>query len=76
MDLWLKSTEENKSKFIAMLEKYDFNKEGIEYVKSLDFSKAEVFCIGQVPIRIDFLTQISGVDYEKADKGKIIYRLI
>lgn len=72
LDLWLKPTEENKIAFIKMLEKSGFDREGIEYVKSINFKEAEVFCIGEVPVRVDFLTKISGVNYEDADKEKII----
>jgi hypothetical protein len=72
LDLWLKPTEENKNKLLAVLEKNGFEKSSIEYVKSLDFSNAEVFCVGKVPIRVDFLTRISGVDYEDAENKKMI----
>ncbi|CAN5562276.1 hypothetical protein BH23BAC1_BH23BAC1_40780 [soil metagenome] len=72
LDLWLKPTEENKNKFILLLEKMAFEKEGIKYIKSLNFSEAEVFCIGEVPVRVDFLTQLSGVKYEEADKEKMV----
>lgn len=72
MDIWLKPNAENKIKLLEMLKTYHFNKESINYIESLDFSKAEVFCMGEAPVRVDFLTKISGVEYETADKEKII----
>lgn len=72
LDLWLKPAEENKASFIKMLEKTGFDKQGIDYVKSINFNEAEVFCIGEVPVRVDFLTKISGVTYEDADKKKLL----
>ena len=72
LDLWLNPVGENQLRFIALLEKYQFEKESIEYVKSLNFSNAEVFCMGEPPVRVDFLTKISGVDYDDADKLKIM----
>jgi hypothetical protein len=72
IDLWLKPSVENQNKFIKMLETNGFEKESINYIKSLDFSNAVVFCMGTVPARVDFLTKISGVNYNEADKLKIL----
>lgn len=72
MDVWLNPTAENQQKLIAALVKYGFNQESIDYVKSLDFSLPEVFACGEPPVRVDFLTKISGVDFEDADTQKIL----
>ncbi len=72
IDLWLKPTDTNKDKLLLVLETYHFTQESIDNFKTIDFSKPEVFCMGEIPIRVDFLTQITGVSYEEADKEKII----
>lgn len=55
-----------------MLVKSGFEKESVDYVRSIDFNKPEVFCMPRVPVRIDFLTRITGLDYEEADREKIL----
>ena len=72
MDVWLKPTKENQQKLIAAIKEYGFNKESIDYVESLDFSKPEVFTCGEPPVRIDFLTKVSGVNFDEADAKKIM----
>lgn len=72
MDIWLKPTIANKKKLLDALTKYGFDKESLDYVSSLDFANPEVFACGEPPVRIDFLTKISGVNYEEADTRKIL----
>ena len=72
MDIWLKPSIDNQQKLINALTNYGFNKESINYVLSLDFTKPEVFACGEPPIRVDFLTKITGVDYEEADAQKVL----
>ena len=72
MDIWLKPTADNQQKLIKALKQYGFNKESIDYVKSLDFTKPEVFACGEPPVRVDFLTKISGVNYNEADAQKVL----
>lgn len=72
MDIWLKPTNENKLKLINALQQFGFNKDSIDYVSSLDFAKPEVFACGEPPVRIDFLTKISGIDYNEADSQKVL----
>jgi hypothetical protein len=72
LELWIKPTNDNKEKLLEMLKVNKFNKESIEYINSVDFTKPEVFCMGEPPTRIDFLTKITGFEYEVANKEKII----
>ena len=72
LDIWLKPSEENKKKLLDVLEENDFTDESLEYIQSLNFAEAEVFAMGEPPIRVDFLTKISGVSYADADKEKVI----
>jgi hypothetical protein len=71
LDLWLDPSEENKTKFISMLENYEYDTQGIDYIRSIDFSKPEVFCIGEPPVRTDFLTKVSILSFDEAYSEKI-----
>ena len=73
MDVWLKPTSENKQKLIKVFEQYDFEQESVEYIAQLNFNDALVFSIGDEPYKTDFLTKVSGVTYEEADKEKIVF---
>ena len=55
-----------------MIKQLHFEEAAINYIASVDFTKAEVFYMGQPPTRVDFLTKLSGVDYADADKEKIV----
>ena len=61
-----------KLKFI-LLEKYDIDTEYLEQIARLNFTHALVFSIGDEPYKTDFLTKVSGVSYEDANKEKIIF---
>ncbi len=70
MDLWLKPSNENKQKFIAALTKCDFEKDDLDFLQQMNFEEHHVFTIGDEPNKIDFLTRISGVEYEDANQQK------
>ena len=72
MDIWIKADNNNKLKVISALEKNDINPDDLEEIKNLDFTNALVFSAWQSPYKIDFLTKVSGVSYEEADKVKIL----
>lgn len=38
----------------------------------MDFEKTLVFTVGEEPEKIDFLTHVSGLRYEEAEKNKVI----
>jgi predicted nucleotidyltransferase len=70
MDIWLKPSEENKRKLISVLKADKIFEEDIQYLESLEFQKPLAFHIGEEPLKIDFLTHISGVNYEEANSLK------
>lgn len=72
LDLWLQPTEANKQKMLDFIAYMDFSDESRDYIQSLNFTEAEVFFMGTPPVRIDFLTRISGIEYEDAAKQAII----
>lgn len=71
MDIWLKPTEENKQKFISLMSKEGIEEDGIQMLSSFDFTKPNVFFFGEVPMRIDFLTQLQGIKYHDAERNKV-----
>lgn len=75
MDIWLKPDNNNKLKLIAALRSENFSDDGIKQVESLDFLKPACFYFGRIPLRIDFLTKISGVQYDEADKQKKLMKV-
>ncbi len=66
LDIWLQPGDENKERFLGLLTKLGYSKDGINRLRNSNFSEALAFHIGKPPERIDFLTQISGVRYEEA----------
>ncbi len=72
MDIWIKPDNDNKIKLIKALEKNDVDNEDLHLIMDLDFSETLVFSAWERPYKIDFLTKVSGVAYEEADKEKII----
>jgi len=66
MDIWLRPDAANKQRFIAFIQKQGFSDESIDHLKTLDFSAAQAFHIGERETRIDFVTKISGVEFKEA----------
>ena len=71
MDIWIKPDNNNKIKILNALEKNNIDGEDLQAIKELDFTEALVFSAWDSPYKIDFLTKVSGVSYEDADKEKI-----
>lgn len=70
-DLWIKPDNSNKPKIIAALKQLNIEPSSLKEIETLDFTKHLVFTIWEEPAKVDFLTRISGVTYEEADKEKI-----
>jgi hypothetical protein len=68
IDLFVKPTDENAERILAALNDFGFS--------SLNLSRADfttpgmVVQLGVPPVRIDLITRVSGVSWEKADAGK------
>ncbi len=71
LDIWLKPTNENKLKLLSVLEKNNFEKESITKLSNLDFIETIAFHFGKPPERIDFMTKLTGLDFDKAYEHKI-----
>lgn len=75
LDLWLNPTDENKLKLLKMLSLKDFDDESLNYISSSDFSKPTVFSMGEVPLKIDFLTHINLIQFDGAYLKKNIVEI-
>jgi hypothetical protein len=64
MDIWLKPDNENKEKLLRIFEKHCIAKDSINRVKKLDFKNMVAFHFGNPPEKIDFLTKLSGIDFD------------
>lgn len=72
IDLLLKpDNQENKSKLILAFRELGIDEEALSAINQLDFEKPQVFMDGEEPFKIDFLTKISGVEFDDAWKLKI-----
>lgn len=66
MDIWLQPDNENMPKLLAALKEFDIEETSLEQVEQIDLSKPQVFFVGERPRRIDFLTQVSGINFNEA----------
>lgn len=73
MDVWLKPTNENKEKLLALLLKEGIRNEDLEVLRKKNFEEMQAFHIGSSPKKIDFITKISGVEYPEADLQKVFF---
>ncbi len=66
MDIWVCPDNGNKLLLIKALEQLGFDKTGLATIRSWDFTQPQVFHIGKMPERTDFMTHIAGVQYNDA----------
>ena len=73
IDIWVKPNDINSRKLYKALARFGAP---LDQVKINDFSnEGIIFQIGVIPRRIDIITKIDGVKYEKADEDKIIVEI-
>ena len=75
MDVLLEPNNENRDRLIEVLNKENFDASDLTKLREVDFTKPFVFFIGEIPLRIDFLTKINLVTYEEADAQKKYFPL-
>jgi len=75
IDIWLKPDNTNKAKLLQALRWYGIEEDSLRELNQLDFAKTVFFKIGDVPERIDFLTKINLIDYETANREKVLANL-
>lgn len=71
IDLWIKpDNTSNKDAIIKSLRNLKVEEVILNQLKTLDFSKPIVFIDGEEPFKIDFITYISGVNFNAAWQQK------
>ncbi len=75
MDIWLKPDNDNKKLLLETLNELGFDDEGIAIINSWDFTKMQIFHIGKIPDKTEFMTYISGVEYTTAKPNAILANL-
>ncbi|TSJ42691.1 hypothetical protein FO440_00420 [Mucilaginibacter corticis] len=69
LDIWVKPSDENANKLVAVLDEFGFGSLGLS---ASDFLKENyVTQLGYPPLRIDILNTISGVEFNEAYLNKI-----
>jgi len=71
MDIWLKPDNDNKNLLLAALQELGFDEEGLGVIEKWDFTKPQLFHIGNKPDLTDFMTYLSGIKYETAKQNAI-----
>jgi hypothetical protein len=66
MDVWLRPTNENKSRLLAVFQKLQFDPEGMKKLTEMDFTGVVIFHVGNEPERIDFLSKVQGLNFDDA----------
>lgn len=68
IDIWVNNTKENAKKIIKTFDEFGISSLG--YTEQDFLVKDTIIQIGVIPVRIDFLTSISGVDFNEAYNRK------
>lgn len=71
VDIWIKPDNENKTRLLKALESFGVAPDALQELALLDFQQHLAFHIGKEPEKIEFLTHISGVNYDEADLQKV-----
>ncbi|OQY57751.1 MAG: hypothetical protein B6245_15465 [Desulfobacteraceae bacterium 4572_88] len=69
MDIWIAASPENAGKMISVLKKFGFDVP--ELNTDLFLKKRQVIRMGMPPIRIEVLTDISGVSFKKCYEKRV-----
>lgn len=72
MDVWLQPDNSNKKLLLIALKELGFDDDGITVIDNWDFTKPQLFHIGEKPDLTDFMTAISGVKYVTAKQNAIL----
>ncbi len=66
MDLWIRPTNENKLKLLQVIPQFGLSAESTDFLKARDFTKMLAFHFNNPPEKIEFLTFISGLNFDEA----------
>ena len=66
MDLWIRPTNDNKIKLLPVLAHFGLSKDSIDLLINKDFTEILAFHFNNPPEKVEFLTSISGLNFDKA----------
>ena len=76
IDIWIKPSNENsKTQLLIALKNLGITEDKLQKLSEIDFTLPTVFVDGKEPYKIDFMTRISGVNFDDAWDKKIIAEL-
>lgn len=75
LDIWINNNDENKERLLAFLTTVGIDVDDLRHLQQLDFRQPRVFHIGDLPERIDFLTQVQGLDFNEAAKVQVYFNI-
>jgi predicted nucleotidyltransferase len=73
MDIWIAVNETNAHRVFEIVKDFGFNIPGL--TESLFEQKDKVIRMGNPPLRIEILTSISGIDFEKSYQNRKIEQI-
>jgi hypothetical protein len=71
LDVWAHNSPENSARVVAALRKFGAPVERDHITAETFSNKQIVYQIGVAPIRIDILTEVTGVEFRQAWKNKV-----
>ncbi|MEI7724009.1 MAG: DUF6036 family nucleotidyltransferase [Bacteroidota bacterium] len=66
MDLWIRPTNENKLKLLPVIIQFGLSQESVDILRNKDFTEMLAFHFNNPPEKIEFLTSISGLNFNDA----------
>jgi predicted nucleotidyltransferase len=75
IDFWIQPDNENKLLLLDAFTRLGRNADDINEISKLDFTKAQVFFMGEPPLRIDFLTNVNIVNFDEAWKKRQFWQV-
>lgn len=73
IDFWIEKSYENATKMIEALNEFGFSSFNLSYEEFLKDNV--VLQLGYEPVRIDILTDLSGVTFEDCFKRKVVFQI-
>jgi hypothetical protein len=73
IDIWIRVTKLNAGRVSEALVEFGFNPENVR--PALFLRKGKIFRIGVAPLRIDILTNVSGLTFDKSYPGRTVAKI-
>ncbi|MBL0052958.1 MAG: hypothetical protein IPP29_16320 [Bacteroidetes bacterium] len=73
LDIWVKSTDENKLKICTAISTLGYTSEKVDQIRIIDFSKPFLFRIGSENEEVEIFNIITGVEFDDALKTECLF---